>query len=87
MMQAFYLSKPGESIQYRHSYLRDSNGWQIQLIGNAQWKANAATVLKDVAVNSFDEGKAIYDAICSEMECDGWKPYSVDQPYLYTSSN
>jgi hypothetical protein len=54
----------------------DGKGWHFLLLGGTEWGAEGASVVSDVPVTDFDEGKVVYDRIFVELRDSGWRPYT-----------
>src|SRR5579875_2861177 len=68
--------KPAQDTPYRQLSLMNENGWRVRLVGGTRWGRGHAEELEVVFVQSFAEGKVLYDEKFRELESDGWRSYS-----------
>lgn len=76
MIQAFYQSEPDQDTPYRELSLHhDGNGWWVRHSAGEK-RGPASTVLSEISVKNFDEGRELFNNLYNELAQAGWKPYN-----------
>jgi hypothetical protein len=78
MHNAFYKTEPRLDTPYRQLSLDNDSGkgWYFRLIAGEKAGREFAQELSSTRVETFDEGREIYDKMYLQLEQEGWKVYS-----------